>query len=195
MEEEAKGTEEKKIKINPTSLGIAVVIIALLALGGYLLLGKGKKTASQSLNLPTLIPTPMKSPSENPEGMMDNNEATESASMDFSKYKGTTDLIVEDTKVGTGQEIKDGDTAVVHYTGYLTNGTKFDSSVDRGAPFAFKLGAGEVITGWDKGVLGMKVNGVRRLIIPPNMGYGPRDVGEIPANSILIFDVELLKIE
>lgn len=105
-------------------------------------------------------------------------------------------LQVEDMKIGDGQEIKSGDMARMHYTGWLTDGTKFDSSLDRGIPFEFKLGAGNVIKGWDKGVVGMKVNGKRRLIISPEMGYGTRGAGSvIPPNATLIFEVELLGIE
>jgi FKBP-type peptidyl-prolyl cis-trans isomerase len=96
--------------------------------------------------------------------------------------------------VGTGTEAKAGQTVSVHYTGYLTNGKKFDSSVDRGQPFSFALGAGQVIKGWDEGVAGMKIGGKRRLIIPAALGYGATAQGSIPANSELVFDVELLKV-
>jgi FKBP-type peptidyl-prolyl cis-trans isomerase FkpA len=103
-----------------------------------------------------------------------------------------------DTKVGTGDEATRGKKVTVHYTGWLYNngekGKKFDSSVDRGEPFSFNLGAGEVIPGWDQGVAGMKVGGKRTLIIPANLGYGARGAGGvIPPNATLIFDVELLK--
>ncbi|NWJ95582.1 MAG: FKBP-type peptidyl-prolyl cis-trans isomerase [Chloroflexi bacterium] len=100
-----------------------------------------------------------------------------------------------DVKVGDGAEAKAGQNVEVHYTGYLTNGKKFDSSVDRGQPFPFKLGAGQVIKGWDEGVAGMKIGGKRRLIIPSELGYGPTGSGTmIPPNAQLIFDVELLKV-
>lgn len=98
-----------------------------------------------------------------------------------------------DQVVGTGEVAKAGQTVSVHYTGWLENGTKFDSSVDRGQPFSFPLGAGRVIKGWDEGVQGMKVGGKRRLTIPANLGYGPRGAGGvIPPNATLVFDVELL---
>lgn len=100
-----------------------------------------------------------------------------------------------DIKVGTGAVAVAGKNVSVHYTGWLTNGTKFDSSVDRGQPFQFPLGMGRVIRGWDEGVAGMKVGGKRKLIIPPNLGYGERDMGVIPPNSTLIFEVELLGVK
>ena len=98
-----------------------------------------------------------------------------------------------DLKVGTGATAQAGQTVTVHYTGWLENGKKFDSSVDRRQPFSFPLGAGRVIKGWDEGVQGMKVGGKRKLIIPSNLGYGARGAGgAIPPNATLIFEVELL---
>jgi FKBP-type peptidyl-prolyl cis-trans isomerase len=99
-----------------------------------------------------------------------------------------------DLKVGTGATATNGKTVTVHYTGWLaSNGKKFDSSVDRGQPFMFQLGAGQVIKGWDEGVAGMKIGGKRQLRIPPDLGYGARGAGGvIPPNATLLFDVELL---
>ncbi len=102
-------------------------------------------------------------------------------------------LIYEDMVEGTGATATAGQTVVVHYTGWLTIGTKFDSSKDRNEPFQFRLGAGQVIPGWDEGVAGMKVGGTRKLTIPPQLGYGARGAGGvIPPNAVLIFEVELL---
>jgi FKBP-type peptidyl-prolyl cis-trans isomerase FkpA len=105
-------------------------------------------------------------------------------------------LQYEDLVEGTGPAAKAGDSVKVHYTGWLTDGTKFDSSLDRRSPFVFPLGAGRVIKGWDEGVAGMKVGGKRKLQIPPQLGYGARGAGGvIPPNAELIFEVELLGIE
>ena len=105
-------------------------------------------------------------------------------------------LEVLDMKVGTGAEAKTGNTVKVHYTGTLTNGTKFDSSHDRNEPFTFTLGAGGVIKGWDEGVVGMKVGGKRKLTIPPDLGYGAMGSPPvIPGNATLLFEIELLEVK
>jgi len=114
--------------------------------------------------------------------------ATEVTMQDGLKYT--------DEQIGTGAEAVSGKTAVVHYTGWLMDGKKFDSSLDRNQPFSFALGAGQVIKGWDEGVQGMKVGGKRTLIIPPELGYGARGAGGvIPPNATLKFDVQLLDVK
>ncbi len=102
--------------------------------------------------------------------------------------------IIEE-KTGTGKEAVQGSNVYVHYTGTFVNGTKFDSSRDRGEPINFPLGTGAVIKGWDIGLLGMKVGGKRKLVISPELGYGPNDYGPIPGNSVLLFDVELIDVK
>lgn len=104
-------------------------------------------------------------------------------------------LVIDDIEAGSGDLAEKGSMVSVHYTGWLTDGTKFDSSKDRDDPFNFPLGAGHVIRGWDEGVQGMKVGGKRKLTIPPQLGYGARGAGGvIPPNATLVFEVELLKV-
>ena len=110
--------------------------------------------------------------------------------------KTESGLKYEELKEGAGDAAKKGDTVEVHYTGWLKDGKKFDSSLDRKEPFSFKLGAGMVIKGWDEGVQGIKVGGKRKLYIPPELGYGKKGAGGvIPPDADLIFEVELLKIK
>jgi len=113
-----------------------------------------------------------------------------------------TTLQITDVKVGTGAEATNGRSVTVHYTGWLYSetaanhhGSQFDSSVSRGVPFTFTLGAGSVIKGWDQGVVGMKVGGQRTLIIPPSLGYGALGNPPIPGNATLVFDIELLNVQ
>ena len=106
------------------------------------------------------------------------------------------ELVIEDLRPGTGDEAKAGHKVSVHYVGTLTDGKKFDSSRDRGKPFEFALGAGQVIKGWDQGVAGMKIGGPRKLTIPPHLGYGARGAGGvIPPNATLVFEVELIALK
>jgi peptidylprolyl isomerase len=106
------------------------------------------------------------------------------------------DIVKTDQQAGTGKEASNGAKVTVHYTGKLQDGTKFDSSLDHNEPFQFTLGQGQVIAGWEKGILGMKEGGKRRLVIPPDLGYGEQGApGVIPPNATLIFEVELLKVE
>lgn len=107
-----------------------------------------------------------------------------------------TQLKIEELKTGTGAEAIPGKAVTVHYTGWLANGSKFDSSLDRNTPFRFQLGAGQVISGWDQGVAGMKVGGKRKLTIPPQLAYGERGAPPvIPPGATLVFEVELLDVE
>ncbi|MCB1198448.1 MAG: FKBP-type peptidyl-prolyl cis-trans isomerase [Bdellovibrionota bacterium] len=106
-----------------------------------------------------------------------------------------SELIIEDIETGTGTEVTGHQKVSVHYTGWLTNGTKFDSSIDRGTPFEFVVGQGSVIQGWDQGLVGMKVGGKRKLTIPSHLAYGERGAGGvIPPNATLIFEIELLDV-
>lgn len=124
-------------------------------------------------------------------------KAEKAAKMEAKEIITETGLKYVDLKVGSGASPKKGDKVSVHYTGWLLDGKKFDSSVDQGQPFEFNIGTGQVIKGWDEGVMSMKVGGKRKLIIPPDLAYGQRAVGGglIPANSTLIFEVELLGIK
>jgi len=121
-----------------------------------------------------------------------NNNAT----VDMQQPQTPTQIQIKDVKVGEGEVATAGKDVTVNYTGIFTDGKKFDSSRDPGrTPFTFKLGAGQVIKGWDIGVDGMRVGGTRFLMIPPEFGYGSQDFGSIPANSVLIFEVELLEVK
>jgi len=103
-------------------------------------------------------------------------------------------VLWQDDSVGVGDSLDVGMTAVVHYTGWLPDGTQFDTSREGGAPFAFKVGAGEVIDAWDDGVIGMRVGGRRKLVVPPALGYGSDPYGPLPGNAILVFEIELIEI-
>jgi len=151
---------------------IFLVLILFVAAAAWLLFKKGESADNKSSLL------------------------TNSSSPSPSASTGTTTmpngLQIQDIIIGTGAAAKAGDLVTVHYVGTLTNGQKFDSSRDRGQPFQFILGTGMVIKGWDQGVAGMKVGGKRKLVIPAELGYGAQANGPIPANSTLIFEVELL---
>lgn len=147
----------------------AALVLFFIIFGGYLLF-KAKLNAGN--NAPLVTPSPS------------------------ATIQNMGELKIEDLVVGTGDEAVAGKKITVNYKGTLVDGTKFDSSYDRGTPFTFNLGAGEVIKGWDQGFSGMKVGGKRRLTIPPEMGYGAQGAGSsIPGNATLIFEVELLKVE
>ncbi len=137
---------------------------------------------------------PMPSPSLSPSPSMTPLPTSQQTPGPIMNYPGG--LKIQDLVIGTGDEAVNGKMLSVHYTGTLENGTKFDSSVDRGEPFSFLLGSGQVIQGWEQGFKGMKVGGKRKIIIPPNLGYGSRGAGGvIPPNATLIFEVELLAVK
>jgi FKBP-type peptidyl-prolyl cis-trans isomerase len=149
---------------------ITILIILFFIISFYLLTNKSNKSEiknpdSTKIIMPTLIPSQV------------------------------AELKIEDTKIGTGREVKSGDTVVMHYTGILEDGTKFDSSLDRNQPFETQIGVGQVIQGWDKGIPGMKIGGKRKLTIPYQMAYGENGYGPIPPKATLIFEVELVSIK
>jgi len=171
------------------AVGVAVVLVFGLFFGGAALLNfftpsndslsyeDNDNGLGGMLNEPTPTPTPL--PTNQPKPTMTQPQG----------------LQINDTKIGTGAEAVAGKTITVHYTGTFTNGQKFDSSRDRGQPFSFVLGAGQVIAGWEQGFAGMKVGGTRKIVVPPELGYGPNDYYTIPGNSTLLFDVELLDVK
>ena len=128
---------------------------------------------------------------------MENITFAPALGVDVAKMTKTpSGLHYQDLVAGSGAEAKAGQQATVHYTGWLPNGSKFDSSKDRNDPFAFRLAARQVIAGWDEGVAGMKIGGKRKLVLPPALGYGARGAPpDIPPNAVLVFDVELLGVK
>lgn len=104
-------------------------------------------------------------------------------------------MVIDDVKIGIGAPVKEGDTVAVHYSGTLQNGQEFDNSRKRGEPFVFNVGGGQVIKGWDEGLVGMQVGGQRILVIPPDMAYGENGIGPIPGNATLVFSIELMEIK
>lgn len=162
-----------------------IILIVLVAIAAWFFIDKASKSKIADTN--NLInPTP--TVTSLPKIVDQNNEW----------IKLENGLEYQDLEIGAGgREAKNGDKVFAHYTGILKDGTKFDSSYNRGEPFSFTLGGGEVIKGWDIGLLGMKVGGKRKLIIPPKLGYGNRNIGNglIPSNSTLYFDVELMNIQ
>lgn len=165
-------------------LVVGVVLTAAISLSGCGGTAGSKSQSSAPSGAESSAQVPVPDPSQGTTATGPGSDATE-----------VTELKMVDEVIGTGAEAKKGDRVTVHYTGWLTDGTKFDSSKDRNEPFAFALGAGEVIAGWDQGVAGMKVGGKRKLTIPSELGYGARGAGGvIPPNATLMFDVELLKV-
>jgi peptidylprolyl isomerase len=179
------------------NLGPLLIVVAVVALGlGGIFLLSNQKVDNSQLNLtPTIYPSPTQIPvTATPTNVIINQQASNSANMD--NVTTTADgLQMQDLILGSGQEVKSGDTVTVNYLGTLQNGTKFDSSYDRNQPFTTQIGVGKVIQGWDEGIVGMKVGGKRKLIIPPSLGYGSQAAGSIPPNSTLVFEVELLSVK
>lgn len=189
MEEEKNTTQKVDNKKAFKSIGIFAGIVLLIVLAGKVFLGRETSTSQE-------VPTPEPLQMDDTSDVVLSSPQAEIVSGGTTNVEEVTELKIEDTKVGTGDEAVNGKKAIVHYTGYLTDGTEFDSSVKRGMPFAFALGAGEVIKGWDQGVVGMKVGGKRKLTIPPELGYGEAGAGGvIPPNAVLVFDVELIAVE
>lgn len=155
------------------AVAVAIVVVALFMFLGLFGIGNTQNAAPEASG----------SPASSAQALLD----------EISRTGTVTQLSVIDTVVGTGTEAKAGDTITVNYTGVLPDGTMFDSSQGRG-PFTFTLGVGQVIRGWDQGVQGMKVGGTRLLAIPSDLAYGERAIGKIPANSSLIFQVELVSV-
>ena len=148
-----------------------------------------KKTDQSSSTTPASTPE-----TSAPQATTPNPSSSATSMPSGSEVKMPSGLVYVDVKVGDGALAEGGKRVSVHYTGWLTDGTKFDSSVDRNEPFMFELGSGQVIRGWDEGVKGMRVGGKRKLTIPSDLAYGPEGRGPIPANATLIFDVELLDV-
>jgi FKBP-type peptidyl-prolyl cis-trans isomerase len=172
--------------------------IALSIFLTIVVIGTGSFFLIRSNNMtPPAIPSNTQSQTDsststNQENNNNSNTMTDNQTTDDQKDNG---LIIKDDVVGTGTEVKTGDTVTINYTGKLLDGTVFDSSLNPGrSPFSTQIGVGQVIQGWDEGVVGMKVGGKRTLTIPPSLGYGAQATGSIPANSTLIFDLELLAV-
>jgi len=175
---------------------LAAAMAALLVLGALALTGCGAKQATTDTNTQSESTAPKEQAQTQEQANPEDGANAAATDQEAPKAEDVTELKIEDLKKGTGAEAKAGATVSVHYTGWLTDGTKFDPAVDRGTPFEFPLGAGNVIAGWDQGVEGMKVGGKRRLTIPPDLGYGAQGAGgAIPPNATLVFDVELLDVK
>ena len=171
------------------SVGVMVACVLVLVIAQ---LG-GNKTEAIAANLPRTVATT--TPPAGATLVADATPSIQAKAGDKKVNETPSGLKYVDLVEGTGEAPQTGQTVTVHYTGTLENGTKFDSSRDRGQPFQFRIGTGQVIKGWDEGVGSMKVGGRRQLIIPPDLGYGARGIGPIPPNSTLVFDVELLDVK
>lgn len=175
-------------------MGVVAIILAII-----LVANDTKKKEPSALEKLTMTPTPAIGVSPQYVTQAPPPTAVPTVAMEASPSAMETlegGLMIGDLKVGTGKVVKAGDTIIAHYNGALENGIKFDSSYDRGQPFEVQIGVGQVIKGWDLGVVGIKEGGKRRIVVPPDLGYGAQGMGNsIPPNSTLIFDVEVLKIK
>ena len=184
----------KKVSI---SIGVVVVLIVvgLFFYQDIINLFTPSVQSNSSTDITTLMQNQQDQNQNSSSTVSDNTQGQVANTSTQSGQTTLSDgLIIQDEIVGTGQTAQTGDTVTVNYIGTFQNGTVFDSSYSRNQPFNFTLGAGQVIQGWDEGVVGMKVGGKRELIIPPSLAYGVNGYGPIPANSTLIFQVELLGI-
>lgn len=163
-------------------LGSGIILIVIIAV---IVIGMNSNTPNSSKPTSSTLPTTSSR----------QNSSSVANSTSMSSTTTPSGLKIADTVIGTGTAVKSGDTVTIHYKGTLLDGTKFDSSYDRNQPFSTKIGVGQVIKGWDEGIVGMQVGGKRTLTIPPELGYGPNGTGPIPGNSTLIFETELLAIK
>ncbi len=179
-------------------------IVCFLIIGGVIVYTKNNispnKTESKKQQLsnfgnPQAVISQSESPIEMQSGQVTVAPTQASAQAQTQSMQNVTELKIEDLKVGTGDEVKSGDTVEVNYLGTFLDGRKFDSSYDRNQTFSFNVGAGEVIQGWDQGLIGMKVGGKRKLLIPSDLAYGAYGAGSIPPNTPLAFEVELVSIK
>lgn len=174
---------------------VGAVLVMMVVVGAVQLssCGDAEHGPSNAQSTPSASPSPQSSPAETPSP---SPSASPSESQAPREVKTSSGLRYTDLVVGTGPSPRTGQQVLVHYTGTLENGRKFDSSLDRGQPYPFRIGLGQVIAGWDEGVLTMKVGGKRKLIVPAKLGYGAGGYPPvIPPNATLIFEVELLQVK
>ena len=181
---------------------LIVIAVILAGIAGVYLLVNQKTINTANFNLHATVeitptPVPTSTPASTSAIINNPQQGNASAGATMDNIQTTQDgLKIQDEIVGTGAEAKSGNTVTVNYLGTLENGTKFDSSYDRNTPFTTQIGVGAVIKGWDEGIVGMKVGGKRKLIIPPSLGYGEQGAGSaIPPNATLVFEVELLGVK
>ena len=176
---------------------IVLGVMAVLFVGVSVLSNPNKVKPDPFNSLPTLNPTSIPTPEiSQASAIISTTPAQIKNTTNMDNFTTTADgLKFFDEITGVGVQANSGNTVTVNYLGTLENGTKFDSSYDRKTPFTTQIGVGQVIKGWDEGIVGMKVGGKRKLIIPPNLGYGSQNLGSIPPNSTLIFEVELLDVK